>query len=61
MGKIENISKEVIERSEWLAIATAGPDGPHLAACWSQSVRAPGYQDDVFRIAAGTGSATELC
>ncbi len=59
MSKIDNISKEVIEKSEWLAIATAGPDGPHLAACWSQSVRTLGYQDDVFRIPAWSYFRTE--
>jgi hypothetical protein len=59
MSKIDNISKEVIEKSEWLAIATAGPDGPHLAACWSQSVRALGYQDDVFRFPAWSYFRTE--
>ncbi len=59
MSKIDNISKEVIEKSEWLAIATAGPDGPHLAACWSQSVRTLGYQDDVIRIPAWSYFRTE--
>ena len=59
MGKINNICKEVIEKSEWLAIATAGPDGPHLAACWIQSVRTLGYEDDVVRIPAWRYFRTE--
>ncbi len=59
MSKINNICKEVIEQSEWLAIATTGPDGPHLAACWSQSVKALGYQDDVIRIPAWSYLRTE--
>ncbi len=59
MNKINNICKEVIERSEWLAIATAGPDGPHLAACWSQSVKTLGYEDDVIRIPAWSYFRTE--
>lgn len=59
MSKIDNVSREVIEKSEWLAIGTAGPVGPHLAACWSQSVRALGYQDDVFRIPAWSYFRTE--
>jgi quercetin dioxygenase-like cupin family protein len=33
MSKINNLCKEVIEKSEWVAIATAGPNGAHLAAC----------------------------
>ncbi|HWH69591.1 MAG TPA: pyridoxamine 5'-phosphate oxidase family protein [Candidatus Sulfotelmatobacter sp.] len=59
MSKINPTCKEVIEKSEWLAIATAGPDGPHLAACWSESVRALGYQDDVIRIPAWSYFRTE--
>ncbi len=59
MSKINYICKEVIEKSEWLAIATAGPDGPHLAACWSQSVRTLGYQDDIIRIPAWSYHRTE--
>ncbi len=59
MSKIDNVTKEVIEKSEWLAIATAGPDGPHLAACWSQSVRTLGYQDDAFRLPAWSYFRTE--
>src|SRR5512133_243580 len=58
MGKIDNTCKDVIEKSEWLAIAT-GPDGPHLAACWAQSVRTLGYEDDVIRIPAWGYSRTE--
>lgn len=52
MSRINDICKEVIEKSEWFAIATEGPDGAHLAACWSQSIRALGYGDDVIRIPA---------
>lgn len=59
LSKIDHISKQVIEKSEWLAIATAGPDGPHLAACWSQSIRSLGYEDDVIRIPAWSYFQTE--
>ncbi len=59
MSKINNLCKEVIEKSEWLAIATAGPEGAHLAACWSQSVKTLGYQDDIIRIPAWSYFRTE--
>jgi hypothetical protein len=59
MSKLDNTCKEVIEKSEWLGIATTGPDGPHVAACWSQSVKTLGYQDDVIRIPAWGYSRTE--
>ncbi len=58
-SKIDAVSKEVIEKSEWLAIATAGPNGPHLAACWSQSVKTLGYGDDIIRIPAWRYFRTE--
>lgn len=38
MNKIEGVYREVIEKSEWVAIATTGPDGPHLAACWVRNI-----------------------
>ena len=59
MSKINDACREVIEKSEWFAIATAGPDGPHLAACWSQSIRSLGYDDDVIRIPAWSYFRTE--
>ncbi len=59
MSKLDTVCKEVIEQSEWLAIATAGPDGPHLAACWSQSARVLGYQDDIIRLPAWRYFRTE--
>lgn len=42
MTRIEGVYREVIEKSEWVAIATAGPHGPHLAACWTRNVLALG-------------------
>ena len=38
MNQIPGVCREVIENSEWLAIATAGPDGPHLVACWTRNI-----------------------
>jgi predicted pyridoxine 5'-phosphate oxidase superfamily flavin-nucleotide-binding protein len=59
MSKVTNACKEVIEQSEWVAIATAGPEGPHLAGCWSQSVRTLGYGDDTIRLPAWSYFRTE--
>lgn len=53
MNKIEGIYREVIEKSEWLAIATSGPDGPHLAASWTRYVLALGIDGDEILIPAG--------
>lgn len=38
MTRIDGVYREVIEKSEWVAIATTGPDGPHLAACWTRNL-----------------------
>lgn len=39
-------AREVIDTSQWLSIATAGPEGPHLAACWTRNILKLGYTDD---------------
>ena len=52
MNRLEGVYREVIEKSEWVAIATAGPDGPHLAACWTRNVLALGVGKDEILIPA---------
>lgn len=39
MAAIDGPSREVLERAEWVSIATAGPNGPHLAATWGDYIR----------------------
>jgi len=59
MPTLEGDIRAVIDRSEWVAIATTGPAGPHLAATWGDYVRALGAQDDVVLIPAGGMQTTE--
>jgi hypothetical protein len=59
MNKIEGIYREVIEKSEWFAIATTGPDGPHLAASWTRYVLALGIDSGEILIPAGSYKKTE--
>ncbi len=59
MSKVDSTCQEVIEKSEWVAIATAGTDGPHLVGCWSHNVRALGIEDDVIVIPAWHYNQTE--
>ncbi len=59
MPKIEGVVREVIEKCEWAAIATAGPDGPHLAATWGDYIRALGVEGDTVIIPAGGLRTTE--
>ena len=39
-------AREVIDTSQWFSIATTGPDGPRLAACWTRNILKLGYSDD---------------
>ncbi len=59
MTKLEGTIREVIEKAEWVSIATAGPDGPHLAATWGDYVRALGVDNDTILIPAGGLRKTE--
>ncbi len=59
MAKIEGSVREVMDACEWVAIATVGADGPHVAATWGDYVRALGFEDDVILIPAGGLRKTE--
>ncbi|MFO0753729.1 MAG: pyridoxamine 5'-phosphate oxidase family protein [Thermodesulfovibrionales bacterium] len=58
MEKIDEKCREVLEKTEWVAIATAGPDGPHLAATWGGYVRAMGIGDGATIVIPAGGYAT---
>jgi len=59
MAKIDGICKEVLEKAEWIAVATTGPDGPHLVATWGDHVRALGIGDSTLLIPVGLMNKTE--
>lgn len=59
MAKIEGVCKEVLEKTEWVAIASAGTDGPHVVATWGDYVRALGIGSDQLVIPMGYMSKTE--
>ncbi len=44
--KIIGKCKDVLDRAEWVAIATAGTEGPHVAGTWGDYIRALGIGDD---------------
>ncbi len=46
MAKIENKCLEVLDKSEWVAIATVGADGPHLAGTWGEYIKSLGMIND---------------
>jgi hypothetical protein len=61
MVKIDGDSRRVLEATEWVTIATAGPDGPHLAATWGDYVRSLGvdWESGEFLVPVGGMERTE--
>ncbi len=60
MSKIENACKAVIEKAEWVAIATSGVEGAHLAGTWGDYIRVLSNGDDgMLFVPVGGYRATE--
>lgn len=59
MSKVEGICRDVLEKAEWVAIATAGPDGPHVVATWGDYMRALGIDGDTLLVPVGGMHRTE--
>lgn len=59
MAQIDAVCRSVIEKTEWIAIATAGPDGPHVVGTWGDYVRALGIQGDRLLVPVGHMYKTE--
>ncbi len=61
MARIEGKFKEVLDKTEFVAIATSSADGPHIAATWGDYVRTIGLQDndETIVIPAGRYRKTE--
>jgi len=59
MAKLDEVCKKVIEKTEWIAITTAGPDGPHVVGTWGDYVRMLGFGDDTLIIPVGRMHKTE--
>ncbi len=59
MDKIQSVCREVIEKSEWVAIATTGAEGPHVVATWGDYVRALGVRDNRVLIPVGLMHKTQ--
>ena len=60
MAKIYGECREVLGRTEWVAITSIGSDGPHTVATWGDHVRRMGVKDDeVIIVPAGKYEKTE--
>jgi len=58
--KIEGNCREVCEATEFVAMVTAGDDGPHLVGNWGDYMRALGVEEDRIVLPAGRYHTTEL-
>ena len=58
--QIEGKCKEVLDKTEWVAIATCGDNGPHVVATWGGYVRALKTEDSgIIVIPAGFYNITK--
>ncbi len=53
MPLLDGACREVLEKTEFVAMVTAGPQGPHITATWGDYIRKLGFQDDRLTIPAG--------
>jgi hypothetical protein len=53
MTLLDGACREVLEQTEFVAMVTAGPQGPHITATWGDYVRTLGFEDDRLLIPAG--------
>jgi hypothetical protein len=60
MAKLDAKCEEVLEKTEWVTIATWSDEGPHLVGTWGDYVREMGIRnDEVIVIPAGGYNTTE--
>jgi hypothetical protein len=59
MGKIEGVCRVVCAETEFVAIVTAGEDGPHVVGNWGGYMRVLGIKEDVLLFPAGRYHRTE--
>jgi Pyridoxamine 5'-phosphate oxidase len=53
MALLDGACREVLDNTEFVAMVTAGPEGPHITATWGDYVRKLGFEDDRLLIPAG--------
>lgn len=59
MAKITKECKEVLEKTEWLAIGTAGRGGVHLVGTWGSYIQTLGIEEETIYIPVGGFNQTE--
>ena len=53
MALLDSACREVLEATEFVAMVTADPQGPHITATWGDYVRKLGFGDNRLVIPAG--------
>ncbi len=53
MALLDGTCREVLEATEFVAMVTAGPEGPHITATWGDYVRQLGLEGNRLIIPAG--------
>jgi hypothetical protein len=53
MTMLDGACRDVLEKTEFVAIVTTGPEGPHITATWGDYVRKLGFEGDRLLIPAG--------
>lgn len=53
MALLDGACRDVLEKTEFVAMVTTGPQGPHITATWGDYVRKLGFEGDRLLIPAG--------
>lgn len=59
MNAIDAVTRDLLEKTEFLAIVTQGSDGPHVAGNWGDYLRRLGVDGDRIVLPAGHYHQTE--
>lgn len=59
MDVIDAVTRDLLDKTEFLSIVTQGPDGPHMAGNWGDYLRRLGVEGDRIVLPAGHYVETE--
>jgi len=59
MNAIDDVTRDLLDKTEFLSIVTQGPDGPHMAGNWGDYLRRLGVEGDRIVLPAGHYHETE--
>ncbi|HKB52615.1 MAG TPA: hypothetical protein VKD22_01365 [Ramlibacter sp.] len=59
MNAIDDMTRDLLDKTEFLSIVTQGPNGPHMAGNWGDYLRRLGVEGDRIVLPAGHYHETE--